>query len=354
LDAGGAKLGSPEPGRMSPLPTITAKAVASPPASERELPLVSVVTPSYNQGAFLEGTIQSVLNQDYLKVEYLIMDGGSTDGSLDIIRRYAGQLAYWESGPDRGQVDAINRGFARSTGDVLAWLNSDDRYEPGALWEAVSTLLAYPQAGMVYGIGAMVDPQGKVLGLKGAPFDAAASLVRYNTLIVQPAAFIRREVLVGVGWLDPGFEYLFDWDLWLRISLASSMVFVPRVWARALVHPDAKTERNVGPDMGREYDLMVARLYAREPLPIELLHVRPRVSAIVDAWRARSSLLRGRRGAALRWAGRSVRKHPGIVFTPWAQMLLAPLIGTQVSSLLARGVRGLRRFARSASSLDAH
>ncbi len=336
----------PRPGRfdLEAIPQVNNR------VSEGKWPLVSVVTPSFNQGDFLEATILSVLSQDYPRIEYIVMDGGSTDGSLEIIRRYEGQLAYWESKPDRGQVDAINRGFARSQGTVLAWLNSDDRYEPGALREAVDTLLAHPQAGLVYGIGAMVDPCGRLLGHKGAPFDAAASLARYNTLIVQPTTFIRREVLQQVGWLDPCLEYLFDWDLWLRISLAYRMAFVPRVWASAVVHPEAKTERNVGPDMGREYGLMVAKLYARQPLPAELLRVRHRVRAITDAWQARSSLLRGTRGAALRWAGRSIWHDPSILFTSWAQILMAPLIGLRLSSLLAHGAARMRRLARHLSA----
>ena len=129
-----------------------------------DLPLVSIVTPSYNQAAFLEETIRSVLEQDYPRVEYIIIDGGSTDGSAEIIQRYADRLAYWVSERDRGQTDAINKGFARATGSILAWLNSDDTYQPGALREAVDYLLAHPDVGMVYGDGNFIDEHGKVIG----------------------------------------------------------------------------------------------------------------------------------------------------------------------------------------------
>ncbi|HLA97025.1 MAG TPA: glycosyltransferase family 2 protein, partial [Anaerolineales bacterium] len=127
-------------------------------------PLVSIVTPSFNQGRFLEETIQSVLAQDYPRIEYLIVDGGSTDGSLEIIRRYADRLGWWVSEPDRGQTEALNKGFARARGEIFAWLNSDDTYLPQAVSEAVAYLQAHPEAGMVYGDANLVDEHGRVIG----------------------------------------------------------------------------------------------------------------------------------------------------------------------------------------------
>ncbi len=111
-----------------------------------DLPRVSIITPSYNQARFIEQTIQSVLSQDYPNLEYLIVDGGSSDGSLEIIRRYSSQLAWWVSEPDHGQTDAINKGFAHAHGEIFAWLNSDDTYLPGAVTHAVAALQAHPQA----------------------------------------------------------------------------------------------------------------------------------------------------------------------------------------------------------------
>src|SRR5512139_1414374 len=128
------------------------------------LPLVSIITPSYNQARFLETTIRSVLDQDYPNLEYLIVDGGSTDGSREIIQRYSDRLAWWVSERDQGQTDAINKGFARARGEILAWLNSDDTYLPGAIQGAVDFLQDHPGVGMVYGDANLIDEQSNVIG----------------------------------------------------------------------------------------------------------------------------------------------------------------------------------------------
>src|SRR4030067_2556851 len=129
-------------------------------------PLVSIVTPSYNQAEFLEKTILSVINQDYPRLEYFVMDGGSTDGSLEIIKRFEHRITNWISEPDRGQSDAINKGWSMASGDIFAWLNSDDMYAPGAVQAAVQAFRENPEAGMVYGDAILVDRDGNELTIK--------------------------------------------------------------------------------------------------------------------------------------------------------------------------------------------
>jgi glycosyltransferase involved in cell wall biosynthesis len=127
-------------------------------------PLVSIITPSYNQARFLEATIQSVLSQDYPNLEYIIVDGASTDGSVEIIQRYTSQISLWISEPDHGQTDAINKGFSHAHGEVFAWLNSDDTYLPGAITQAIEFMHSHPQAAMVYGDAYLIDEQGSIIG----------------------------------------------------------------------------------------------------------------------------------------------------------------------------------------------
>ena len=205
-------------------------------------PLVSIVTPSFNQAPFLAQTIESVLSQDYAPIEYIVVDGASTDGSQEIIRRYADRLAYWESTPDRGQTDAINKGFARATGKYLAWLNSDDVYQSGAISEAVAYLEGHPEVGMVYGDCTFIDADGREIGRFPAAQTDYQRLRRGYVHIPQQASFFKADLWRSVGPLDPSFYFAMDYDLWVRLAKEAPLVYLPgRVWASFRLHGDAKT-----------------------------------------------------------------------------------------------------------------
>jgi glycosyltransferase involved in cell wall biosynthesis len=204
-------------------------------------PLVSIVTPSFNQAAFLEETICSVLNQDYENLEYIIVDGGSTDGSLEIIQKYADRLTWWVSEPDRGQTDAINKGFARATGDIVAWLNSDDTYLDGAISEAAAFLKSHPEFGAVYGDANLIDELGNVIGRFPARQTDYPRLMRGYVHIPQQATFFRGKLWRKVGPLDPTFFFAMDYDLWVRLSKEAPLKYHPRTWANFRLHGDTKS-----------------------------------------------------------------------------------------------------------------
>jgi len=205
---------------------------------------VSVVTPSYNQADYLEQTIQSVLAQDYPHIEYIIIDGASTDRSVEIIRRYADRLAWWVSEPDNGQAEAINKGLQQASGEVVAWLNSDDLYLPGTVTRAVQALAAEPALGLVFGDALTIDSQGKPLHPLVFGNWNLDELIRFR-IICQPAVFMRRSVLEQAGYLDPAYHMMLDHHLWIRIAERSQVRYIGRAGgfaplAAARYHPQAK------------------------------------------------------------------------------------------------------------------
>ena len=222
----------------------------------KNLPLVSIVTPSYNQQRYLEETIRSVLDQDYPALEYFVIDGGSNDGSVEIIKKYADKLTGWVSEPDQGQTEAINKGFLRSSGEFMAWLNSDDIYQPGAIRSAVEFMQKNPEIGLVYGDTDLIDGSGKKIGRFNAQQTSYQRLMRGGVYIPQPAAFWRRELWERSGPLDPSYYFAMDYDLWVRFSKMTQIKYVPELWASFRIHDSGKStisDSRCWPEMKRVY-----------------------------------------------------------------------------------------------------
>ena len=243
---------------------------------DHDLPLVSIVTPSFNQAPYLEETIRSVLEQDYPRIEYMIVDGGSTDGSVGIIEKYADKLAWWVSEVDRGQTDAINKGFGRANGQILAWINSDDTYQLGAVSAAVKYLQEHPEVGMVYADCNFIDEGGHVIGKFGAAQTDYKRLRQGYVHIPQQTMFFRAELWYALGPLDPSFYFAMDYDLWVRIASRSQIKYLPgQTWANFRIHSSGKTivaDDRCWPEMlrvhyrdgGSFFSVIVAKYYIRK------------------------------------------------------------------------------------------
>ena len=239
------------------------------------LPLVSIVTPSFDQARYLEATIQSVLSQDYPRLEYMVVDGGSTDGSVEIIKKYSDKLAWWTSEKDEGQTDAINKGFAHAKGDILAWLNSDDTYQPGAIASAVKFLQGHPEVGLVYGDANFINEEDLIIGKFGSAQTDLRRLRQGYVHIPQQASFFQRALWNAVGPLDSSFYFAMDYDLWVRIASRSQIRYFPQTWANFRLHTRGKTilaDDRCWPEMirvhyrdgGGFFSVIVAKYYIRK------------------------------------------------------------------------------------------
>lgn len=211
------------------------------PAAEQVAPLITVVTPSYNQGRFIRATIESVLSQNYPNLEYIVMDGGSTDETASVVSEYASRLK-WVSEKDNGQSHAINKGFRMAKGELVSWLNSDDIIYPGALKAAADAFRKNPGFGAVYGEGHQIDVEGKSRQRFPCtePFNLW-KLAHLSDYILQQTSYFRKKVLDEVGYLDEDLHYALDWDLFIRIGKRYEIGYIPKYMGAIREYPEAKS-----------------------------------------------------------------------------------------------------------------
>ena len=246
-------------------------------------PKISVVVPSFNQAAYLEETLRSVLDQDYPDLELIVIDGGSSDGSVDIIRRYEDRIAYWVSEPDGGQTRGLIKGFARASGDIECWLNSDDLQEPTTLHEVAAYLAEHPETDAVYGDMLWVGGDGSpIREQREIPFNRYIWLHTYN-YIPGMSMFWRRDLYEKAGGLDPAFDLAMDADLWIRFADIGRIGHARRIWSRQRFYPDQKNRR-----LREQSDAEDARIRTRHlgaPRPIRFRLNRLAAFAIRILWK---------------------------------------------------------------------
>lgn len=287
--------------------------------------LVSIITPSFNQAAYLEQTILSVLHQEYPHIEYIVVDGASTDGSVEIIKKYAlvsggvplafrqptaGQkhaVNWWVSEKDNGQAEAINKGLARAKGEVVAWLNADDYYLPGAVSAAVQAFDEHPDAVLVYGNMLAVDENGRPFNHLKYRQLTLEDLLCFQ-IIGQPAVFMRRSALAG-SWLDTSFHFLLDHHLWIQIAWRGKIMYVPQTWSAARYHAAAKNRARAA-EFGREAFRILEWAKMDERLAPILSRISRRARASAHRVEARYLLDGAQPAAALTAWTRALFVHP--------------------------------------------
>ncbi|MBI2758595.1 MAG: glycosyltransferase [Chloroflexi bacterium] len=270
--------------------------------------LVSIITPSFNQSAYLEQTMKSVLEQDYRDVEYIVVDGGSTDGSVDIIQKYSSRLAFWTSERDRGQAEAINKGFARARGEIVAWLNSDDYYLPGAISSAVKIFVQNPDAVLIYGDMLAVDENGETTNTLKYQQLTLEDLLCFQ-IIGQPAVFMRRAALEKTGGLDTSFHFLLDHQLWIKFAAQGSIIHINQTWSAARYHAQAKNRLKAA-EFGREAFLILKSVERDNNLAPVLARVARRATASAHRVDARYLLDSGQSWPALKAWTHALFIHP--------------------------------------------
>lgn len=298
---------------------------------------VSIITPSFNQGRFLEQTIRSVLEQVPPPDEYFIIDGGSTDSSVDIIKKYESQLTGWVSEKDKGQADAINKGFRQAKGEIVAWINSDDYYLPGAIQTAVEMFRQYPDAGLIYGNVLSVDENSRSFNLQTFKSLNLLDLMSFQ-IISQPAVFMRRSALEQAGFLDLTYHMLLDHHLWLRMARIAPLIYIPKTLAAARYHPGAKNLSSTS-HFGREALRIVDWMEKVPEFSTVFQQNKPRILGGAHRLDAFYLLDGNQYRAALSAYGRAFHFYPPVVLKEWHRVLYALLALIGFAPLRAMYVR---------------
>ena len=237
------------------------------------LPLVSIITPAYNRAGYLKETIESVLQQDYPRIEYIVLDDGSTDNTREVLEKYTGRLI-WETQGNMGETRTVDKGWTMAHGEIMAVVNSDDPLLPGAVSAAVAFMESHPDILVAYPDWNMIGPNSEFREhYQVREYDYLYMLRRHHCT-PGPGAFIRRKAFEMTGMRDPEFRYVADFEYWLRLGLYGKFARIPKTLATWRVHPDAASLSSKGTTMSEEHIRLMEKFYSRPHLPQEVVKVR--------------------------------------------------------------------------------
>jgi len=307
-------------------------------------PLVSIVTPAYNQASFIAETIDSVLFQDYDRIEYRVINDGSTDSTEQVLEGYNGRII-WTSQANRGQTATINTGWKSAAGDILAWLNSDDTLLPGAVRTIVEYFRDHPDVGIVYGDTVFTDASGRTLGGQRAkrPFEYANFVRTCENPIPQPSAFVRRRVVDDIGLLDPSYFYFMDWDYWLRAGLMHSIAYFPVQLSTYRLHALSNSVSALA-RAAPELEYMYRKFFTTARLPPEIRALEREAIASMYITSAAYFLHGGAWRSSVRNICRAMRVNPRLcgTLTGLHKITYCVLGRLRPYQTTAKGLRGLR------------
>lgn len=320
--------------------------------NKEQLPLVSIVTPSYNKGAFIEETIMSVRKQGYPHIEHIVVDGGSTDITLEILRKHADGLV-WISEPDKGQSDAINKGWKMSKGEILAYLNADDTYLPNAVETAVKFLVQNRELHMIYGDCNIIDERGQTVARYPASEFNLVDLIVGVNMVPQPTVFFARRVLDDVGYLDPTLHLAMDYDFWVRMALKCRIRYIPKVLANFRVCAGSKSvERS--PEFADDMLHTLDKLFSTPALPNEIQALRRRAYGNVHLGRAVHYRSSGQLRESRKHLMEALRVDPRFFLThswPWFY-LATSFLGASVNNMIFKWARWLTGQNKCRNSMN--
>jgi glycosyltransferase involved in cell wall biosynthesis len=321
------------------------------------LPLVSIITPAYNRAGYLKETIESVLEQDYPQIEYIVLDDGSTDNTREVLGKYTGRLI-WETHPNMGEHRTVNKGWSMAHGEIVAVVNSDDTLLPGAVSTAVAFMQAHPDILVAYPDWNYIGPDSEFISHVQVPeYDYLYMLKRYRST-VGSGAFIRHKAFELAGMRDPEFTYMADFEYWLRLGLYGEFARIPKTLATWRKHPGSAFWSHQGAEMANGNIRLIQKLYSRPDLPPEVRKVRREAYSSAHYFAVLTA------GSA-RWEARkhclkSFLYHPPSFFGNNEKLMMArslmlpgplflfktPLWRRMVRPILARGYRFIKQLRK--------